>query len=98
MYGKAYIKNVPGPFYVEDGCCISCQVPESEAPELISSDKESCFIQKQPETELELEHMLNAIGVSCVDCTRYRGTDQGILKRLAKMGKLDQADYPEGEE
>ena len=31
---KPHPANVPGDFYVEDGCCTMCLVPFTEAPEL----------------------------------------------------------------
>ena len=78
-----YKMNVPGDFYVEDGECLVCHVPESEAPDLIGADVgeyEHCFVKKQPETPEELERMFHAIRASCIGCLRYRGTDPRILK------------------
>ena len=47
--------NVPGPFYVEDGCCISCGRLEDVAPDLLAwledEDVPHCYVQRQPETD-----------------------------------------------
>src|SRR5262245_61577707 len=87
-------KNVPGPFYVESGCCTACGMPEGEAPDLFGWDGNHCFIKKQPRTDPELYRMINAIMVSDLDCVRYRGLDEAFLKRLAENGMLQQADFP----
>jgi len=55
---RRYHLNVVGPFYVEDGCCTLCGVPESEAPGLFGSDNMQCFVKKQPETSGQLAAML----------------------------------------
>ena len=40
--------NVPGPFYVEDGCCLACGVWEQEAPGLLAwlpdADVPHCYV------------------------------------------------------
>ncbi len=50
--------NVPGPFYVEYGCCITCGVWEDVAPDLLAwleGDRPHCYVQRQPETDEEFE-------------------------------------------
>jgi hypothetical protein len=83
--------NAPGDFYVEEGCCMSCAMPFSEAPDLFKWDgHHHCYVHKQPTTEAETERMLNAMGVSEVDCIRYRGHERVIQIRLVetKQGAL----------
>ena len=33
--------NVPGPFYVLNGCCTACDVPVSEAPDLFTGTSQA---------------------------------------------------------
>src|SRR5262249_35562240 len=76
---RAHPRNVPGDFYVEDGCCTLCDMPRTEAPDLFAicddpAGYQHCFVAKQPETPQELERMLGAIECAELDCIRYRGT------------------------
>lgn len=94
-------KNVPGDFYVEDGCCISCNMPFTVAADLFgSADGEldgHCFVRKQPQSEAELSRMLQAFAVSDLSCTRYKGKDRVIQIRLVEAGEGDQCDDLERE-
>ena len=52
-----YPKNVPGPFYVQNECCIACEAPENEAPDLMAHEVEGhphCYFKKQPKTSEEV--------------------------------------------
>lgn len=86
MEKLAYHRNAPGPFFVEDGCCIECQAPWGEAPDLIAHDDEGdyphCYFRRQPGTAEELERAVSACSVSCVKAVRYAGDDPGILDRF----------------
>jgi hypothetical protein len=89
--------NVPGDYYVEDGCCTMCTLPFGEAPELIGETIDPrghshCFVKCQPRNELETEHMVSAIQVAELRCIRYRGTDAKILSRLTEMGEAEVCD------
>lgn len=86
-------ENVPGDFYVEDGCCLFCQVPAAEAPEHFAYTEASCYVCKQPETPSELERMINAMAVQEVDCIRYRGVNQQVLIRLLALGEGQNCDH-----
>jgi hypothetical protein len=85
---QSYPKNAPGDFYVEDGCCVSCQAPYHEAPDLIAHDEEDlhCYFRRQPETPEEVERAIRTCWVSCVDCLRYSGNDPEILRRFRAIG------------
>ncbi len=89
---KPHPSNVPGDFYVEDGCCTMCLVPFSEAPELFGEHQDArgshCFVKQQPETPAEMAKMLNAIRCAELMCIRYRGKDRGI--------QLDLIEFKEG--
>lgn len=93
----AHPMNVPGDFYVEDGCCTSCNMPFTEAPELFgSADGEldgHCFVRKQPESTAELSRMLMAMAVSDLGCTRYKGKNRTIQIRLVEAGEGPQCDF-----
>ena len=83
----AHPKNAPGPFFVENGECISCGMPEHVAPDLIGRaydyDDESkgwhCYFKKQPETPDELKRAIRAVNESCCGAVWYSGTDEKIV-------------------
>ena len=79
--------NVLGPFYVVDGCCTLCGVPDGEAPELFGVADRHCYVQRQPADERELARMLNAIAGAEFQCIRYGGSDPGVRARIAALGE-----------
>jgi hypothetical protein len=87
--------NAAGPFYVVDGCCTACGVPESIAPEMFAFHAGShCYVKKQPESTQELERAIQVVRTQELDCIRYRGTDPHVLRRLAEAGEAAACDYP----
>lgn len=79
-------KNVPGPFYVEYGCCTACSVPVQNAPSMFVYDSEyHCFVHCQPRTEDEISDMIRVAWMAELECIRYRGSDPDILRRLAEL-------------
>ena len=85
---RAHPRNVEGPFYVVDGCCTACGVPEASAPEMFAWDHQShCFVKRQPSTQLEVDQMLDAVRGAELNCIRYRGLDSDILTRFAELGE-----------
>lgn len=90
--------SVPGPFYVKKGTCMLCALPPETAPINITWSKETfrcsngddcpthCRIERQPETEAELDRVIEAACGSCVEAIRYCGTDVKILARFKKNG------------
>jgi len=87
---KPHPSNVPGDFYVEDGCCTMCLVPFSEAPELFGECQDPngyshCFVKQQPETPADTAKMLNAIRCAEFMCIRYRGTERRIQQDLIEL-------------
>lgn len=88
--------NVPGPFYVTTQCII-CGLPPETAPKSISYDcdckgPKTCRFFKQPETQEELDRVLEAMWGSCVEAVRYRGTDPEILRQIEEKGLSHLAD------
>ena len=83
-----------GPFYVVSECCLFCGVPESIAPDLFGWRGNVCHVKRQPETEPELDRMIEAISCSEADCIRYAGSDPAVLRRLGEAALADQADDP----
>jgi hypothetical protein len=73
-------KNVPGDFYVEDGCCTLCGVPVGTAPDLFSQDDEQCWVSRQPASENDFAIMLKVLRTQELGCVRYRGNDS-VLKQ-----------------
>jgi ferredoxin len=89
-----YPKNSPGPFYVEKDCCISCQAPYQEAPDLMAHDEDGghCFFRQQPETPEEVERAIRACRISCVSAVRYSGDAPEILRRFRELRRTDACD------
>jgi len=86
--------NLVGPFYVVDGCCPACGVPESEAPQLFASDdSDHCYVNKQAADPDELRQMVGAIAGAEHRCIRYRGRDQDVLVALRAIDEIDQCDH-----
>ncbi|UZK65512.1 ferredoxin [Sphingomonas sp. M1-B02] len=93
--------NVPGPFYVEDGCCISCGVWEDVAPDLLAWQEDGqsshCYVARQPETDAEFGRMMAAMQVGEVDCIRVHNCQPDWARRLreAKLSHhIDPEDGP----
>ena len=85
--------NVPGDFYVEDGCCTSCEMPFQEAPGHFKYDDGGhCYVCKQPSTEEETAQMVSAVSVSELSCIRYAGHDPSVLKALVELNESGQCD------
>jgi hypothetical protein len=86
--GRPHPKNVPGPFYVVDGCCTACGVPFTEAPGLFAyDDKDHCFVKQQPSSKAEFNRMMHAVWAAEFQCIRYRGQDPDILRRFGELGE-----------
>ena len=97
MNRRAHKLNVPGDFYVEDGECISCGMPESESPNLVGSVDDPisghhCFFKKQPQNDGEVRDAIRAMQVSCCSALRYRGNDKAIIHLISVAGELNQVD------
>jgi|SRR5581483_342461 len=97
MLRKRVKQNAPGDFYVESDCCLSCCLPHSEAPELMNDANipfTECYFRRQPRTPEEVEHAIQAISISELDCLRYGGHDPAIIRRLQKLGRGGCCDHP----
>jgi ferredoxin len=94
----AYPKNAPGPFYVENECCVTCGIPLEVAPDLFTWDEEKgefdnhCFLRRQPSTSTEVGRVVEAMRQTEMECIRYRGDDAALRKRLVDEGFEDQCD------
>ncbi|MDX2238536.1 MAG: hypothetical protein NW203_13320 [Hyphomonadaceae bacterium] len=94
---EPYPRNVPGPFYIENECCITCGVPMDIAPDLFTWDEQipypgHCFVSRQLANSGEFDLMLEVMKCMEVDCLRYRGDDLALRARLAREGHKDQCD------
>jgi hypothetical protein len=92
-------KNVPGDFYVEDGCCMSCTLPQIEAAEFFefeptseSSQASHCYVSKQPVTLSDLKKMAKAMQAQEIDCIRYKGADKKVIAQLRQNGLSEYID------
>lgn len=76
--------TVPGDFYVEQECCLSCGVPITVAPDLIgqADDGWHCLWKKQPSTPEELDQAIEIFRQQETNCHRYAGNDPNILSRI----------------
>ena len=89
----AHKDNAPGDFYVEDGCCVTCAVPFTVAPDMFAwATEDQCVVCKQPETAEELNRMVAAFKVADMGCIRYKGNERSIQIRLVKSGDGNQCD------
>lgn len=87
-------RNCAGPFYVENGQCISCGAPESEADGIMSHDaEEHCFFVRQPQTEDETNAAVRGVWASCCGAVRYGGNDPQLLTRFEELGRSSQCDH-----
>jgi ferredoxin len=85
--------NAPGDFYVEDGCCTSCGMPFTVAPDLFTALEDGhCFVSKQPTNQAEVHRMTQAFAVQDMGCIRYKGTNRIIKIKLIAMGEGEQCD------
>lgn len=91
---RPHPSNVPGAFYVVDGCCTRCGVPDVTAPEHFADTDDHCFVRRQPATPRELDRVLLTVLQAEFRCVRYRGDDPDVLRRLAEMGEAETCDHP----
>jgi len=89
--------SITGAFYVVLDQCIVCGLPPETAPANITWDAEyagagcdgcpqHCRVSKQPETDEELELMIEATEGSCIQAIRYCGTDEYTLNQFKMRG------------
>jgi hypothetical protein len=79
--------NVPGGFYVENGCCMSCDLPLVIAPSLFAYSQSHCFVKRQPANGVEVSRAVRAAIEAEAVCIRYGGNDPTILRRFAELGE-----------
>ena len=91
---ERYFLNAKGDFYVENGICLCCMIPEIEAPELMGFNKEQmhCYFKQQPLSSQEQERAIAAVAASDIQGLRYAGSDEYILSRLVELGAADCCD------
>lgn len=86
--------SVPGDFYVENACCITCGVPQAVAPDLVGwadeKQKVHCRWKKQPVTYGELQQAFAIFEGQEVGCHRYAGIDPEIQRRVG----IENCDHP----
>jgi hypothetical protein len=91
---RPHPENANGPFYVEDGCCVACGVPEAVAPELFAWDGNGhCFVKRQPITPAETDQALHVVAHAELSCIRYRGLDPEVFARFAELGEPELCDF-----
>lgn len=86
-------QSVPGDFYVESKCCVSCGVPQAAAPDLVgwtNDQSTQCYWKKQPETPGEMEQAFAVFDGQELGCHRYAGHDPVIQARVGR----ESCDFP----
>lgn len=78
--------NVPGDFYVADNCCTMCEVPIVQGDGKFGVIENHCYVKREPETQAELEQMIDVIQCAEFDCVRYRGTDRSFQLKIVENG------------
>jgi hypothetical protein len=92
--------NAEGDFYVADGCCNACGVPESIAPDLFSYEiteneyhpgtkSYHCYFSKQPRSADEINKTIDIMAHQELDCIRYKGSDAQIIEEIKKKEQQD---------
>lgn len=91
---KPHHLDIVGDFYVEEDCCLRCDLPQSIAPELFASfdELELCFVKKQPRTTEELDRMIEVMTAQTAGCVRYRGRDEVTIQRILKVADAELID------
>ena len=94
---KAHPLNVAGPFYVEDGCCLLCDLPRALAPDMFrfTNNTDHCYVYQQPETEEQMGRMVEAIKAAEVACIRCRSRDPSLLRLLKDQQAEEHCDFPQ---
>ncbi len=85
MSENAQMKLTTEDFYVQPGCCTSCGVPQSVAPDLVGWTNENhpqCYWIKQPENAAELNQAIKLFQTQELGCHRYSGNDPAVLQKL----------------
>ena len=92
---NAHPLNVLGDFYVEDGCCTRCGIPDIFAPSLfggIGPTEPHCWIKQQPQTHAEINSMIDTMAHQELDCIRYSGSEPKVSSMLIKAGCSEMID------
>ncbi len=94
---KPYHLNVAGDFYVEDGCCLTCGIPQHFAPELFASleEHDQCFVKRQPQSAAELARMIQVMHHQDIGCIRCRGDNEAVAAQLRAEGLQEYVDDPQ---
>ncbi len=81
--------NVPGPFSVTNGCCLTCDVPRFIAPGLFKYATEGgahCHIYRQPATAADFRKMVEILNNQELSCIRCRSHDADLVQMLRRKG------------
>ncbi len=84
--------NVEGSFYVGDGCCTLCMLPQILAPDMFRNtpDDDHCYVYQQPENEEQLKRMLECVNGAEFACIWRKSSDPQLRLRLIREGLGDQ--------
>ena len=96
MVKEAHSLNAEGPFYVENGCCLICDLPRQVAPDMFKYHEAEmhCYVYQQPQTEEQLTRMVEVMKGADLACVRCRSRDGQLLRRLIEAGLKNECDFP----
>ena len=91
LFGKkheAHPLNCDGPFYVENQCCLFCDLPMTLAPDMFkyTEDRSHCYVYQQPQSDEQLQRMIEVMDSADLVCIRCRSRDKALLKLLKEKG------------
>ena len=91
---KPHPLNAEGAFYVENQCCITCDLPRTVSPDMFkyTAEKDHCYVYKQPESKDQMSRMIQAMEGAEVLCVRCRSCDKRLLRVLKNKGLEKQCD------
>jgi hypothetical protein len=86
----AHPLNSNGSFYVENKCCITCDLPRTLGPDMFryTEKNDHCYVYQQPTTEDQLGRMIQVMRSSEVSCIRCRSRDTVLLSQLLSDKEL----------
>jgi ferredoxin len=91
---KAHPLNVDGPFYVTNDCCTLCAVIFEEAPDMfrVNDKQDHCYVSKQPETDEQVDRMIEVMNLAELRYVRCRSNDPVLLEKIRGAGEGEQCD------
>lgn len=79
-------QTAPGDFYTCPDCCLTCSVPIEYGKGMFAYGADgSCYVQRQPVSEEDVETMFDVFESMETQCLFYAGSDPQITRRFAEL-------------